>query len=246
MQRAGTDGAIATRFAQEGADVIVADIQQEPRMGGTPTHRKITEETDAQAQFVECNVTEPSDLAAAVTAAEEFGGIDIMVNNAGVVGPEKPVVELTREDYDRLFDINIGGVVFGAQKAAQSMLDQGTAGTILNMASIAGYRGGPNGSLYAMSKAAVRIFTQSLAAELGSAGIRVNAIAPGTIETAMTTEDIDVVNGERGQMMKEMTPMDRFGTPEEVGDAAVLLASDLAGYTTGHTLTVDGGVIETF
>jgi NAD(P)-dependent dehydrogenase (short-subunit alcohol dehydrogenase family) len=241
----GNGRGIATRFAEEGADVVVADIQADDRMGGDPTHEVIEETTNAQAKYSECDITNPGDLEATIDATEKFGGIDIMVNNAGVAGPGKPVTEIERAEYDEIMEINLAGTFFASQKAAQAMLARDTDGSIINISSSAGFRGGANGSLYSMSKAGVRILTQNLAAELAPHNIRVNAIHPGTIETAFTKKDTDIID-ERGEEMKKMTPMGRFGTPEEVGNAAVFLASHLASYTTAHSLTVDGGLMETF
>ena len=123
----GNGRAIARTFAEEGADIVVADIRDSPREGGTPTHEAIAAETGSEATFVECDVTEKDDLEASVEAAEEFGGVDIMINNAGIFRGEN-FLEVSEDDYNRLMDINVKGVFFGAQAAAKRMV--GTVGAV--------------------------------------------------------------------------------------------------------------------
>jgi len=237
----GGGRAIAEACAREGADVIVADIQEEPREGGTPTHEHVADEYGVQADFVECDVTDADALAEAVEAADAFGGIDIMVNNAGIFR-QKDFVDVTEDDYDQLMDINVKGTFFGAQAAARKMLETDTQGAIINMSSVAGLIGTATFSVYHTSKGAVRLLTYSLADELGPEGIRVNAIPPGVIDTAMTTDDVPIANQESA----ENTPLHRLGQPEDVAGAAVYLASDeLAGYVNGEGLAVDGGQANT-
>ena len=241
----GNGRSIALCFAAQGADVVVADVQEEPREGGTPTHRKVRDETDQRASFVDCDVTEADDLVGAVDAADEFGGINVMVNNAGILGPVGPLVDIDRDGYRQLMDVNLDGMVFGAQTAAQRMIDQGTAGSIINISSVAGIEGYEEIVPYAVAKGGVRLMTYALAAELGEYGIRVNAIHPGVIETAMTTEDMPMIGTAEGEAILEALPLDRYGQPEDVGNAAVLLASNLASYVTAESLLVDGGMVNT-
>ncbi|WP_277553550.1 SDR family oxidoreductase [Halobaculum limi] len=247
----GNGRAIARRFAEEGADVVVADVREEPREGGEPTHELVAAETDAEATFVECDVRDPADLEAAVEAAEAFGGVDVMVNNAGIYRPEN-FLETSEDEFDQLMNINAKGVYFGAQAAAKRMVARAEAGeadgpapVIINMSSAAGLRGDGRLVTYSMSKGAVRLFTYALADALGDAGIRVNAIHPGFIETAMTTEDVELVGTETEARMSKAIPSGRFGQPSEVADAAVYLASEMAGYVTGESLVVDGGMSNT-
>lgn len=136
----GNGRAIAKRFAENGADVVVADIIREPREGGDPTDDLVEAETDASATFVECDVSNVDDIAAAVDAAEAFGGVDTMVNNAGIMGQES-LFDTTEEDYQRLMDINVKGVFFGSQIAAERMVESGTEGSIINLSSVGGLRG---------------------------------------------------------------------------------------------------------
>ncbi|WP_458207826.1 SDR family oxidoreductase [Haladaptatus sp. NG-SE-30] len=242
----GIGRAIARRFAEEGADIVVADIREEPREGGTPTHTLVEEETDASAVFAECDVSDPADVSAVVdTAVEEFGSLDVMVNNAGIVGPEGPITEIDPEEYQQLLDINLNGAFFGSRAAAIRMRETGGGGSIVNVSSVAGIRGYGNLSPYCTSKGGVRLLTYSLASELGPDGIRVNVIHPGVIETAMTTDDVPMVGTETGEQMKETIPLRRFGTPDDVAKTALYLASDLASYVTGESIIVDGGSVNT-
>lgn len=233
----GNGRAIADAYAEEGADIVVADIQENPREGGEPTHQLIADDYGVDAKFVECDVTDTDSLVEAVDAADEFGGIDIMVNNAGIFR-QKDFVEVTEEEYEQMMDINVKGVFFGAQAAAKKMLNKGDGGTIINMSSVAGIIGQATFSVYHTTKGAVRLLTYSLADELGPEGIRVNAIHPGVIETEMTKDDVPIATKESA----ENTPMERLGQPEDVAGAALYLASDdLAGYVNGESLIVDGG-----
>ncbi len=229
----GNGRAISLTYAREGADVIVADVREEPREGGEPTHEKIRAETEANAQFVECDVTQKDDLVAAAEAAERVGGVDVLVNNAGIFRIED-FAEVTEDEFDHLIDINVKGTFFGCQVAADYMDE----GSIINLSSIAGMRGSADSVTYCTSKGAVRLMTYALASNLGP-DIRVNAIHPGVIETSMTTDDAPLVD-----MVDEQTiPRERFGQPEDVADAALYLASDMADYVTGESLVVDGGSI---
>jgi NAD(P)-dependent dehydrogenase (short-subunit alcohol dehydrogenase family) len=231
----GNGRAIARRFAAEGADVTVADVREDPRMGGEPTH-EIIESEGGNAQLVTCDVSSIDDLRAAVDATvDAFGSLEVMVNNAGVER-QKPLGEVTEEDYEWLMDINLKGVFFGSQAAVEVMREQEAGGSIVNMSSIGGIRGLANSSLYCASKGGVTNLTRELAVEHGDAGIRVNALNPGFIETAMTMEDGDTAGG-----ILERTPLGRAGQPEEVADAALFLASDESSFVTGHNLVMDGG-----
>jgi NAD(P)-dependent dehydrogenase (short-subunit alcohol dehydrogenase family) len=231
----GNGRAIARRFAEEGANVTVADVREDPRMGGEPTHELIERE-GRPAQFVECDVSSVADLRAAVDATvEAFGSLDVMVNNAGVER-QLAIGEVTEEDYEWLMDINLKGVYFGSQAAVEVMCEQAEGGSIVNMSSIAGIRGLANSSLYCTSKGGVTNLTRQLAVEHGPDGIRVNALNPGFIETAMTMEDGETAGG-----ILDQTPLGRAGQPDEVADAALFLASDESSFVTGHNLVLDGG-----
>ncbi|QDX41247.1 SDR family oxidoreductase [Salarchaeum sp. JOR-1] len=239
----GNGRSMARTFAEEGADVVVADIRDDPREGGTPTHELVSEETEADAAFVECDVTNRSDLVDAVDAAEEFGGIDVMVNNAGIFRSED-FTEVSEDEFDRLMDINVKGTFFGTQIAGERMVENG-GGSIINISSVAGLNGSPDHVTYCTSKGAVRLLTYSVAAALGPEGVRTNAIHPGLIETAMTTEDVPIIGTDEGEQYLQGIPSRRWGQPDDVADAALFLASDLASYVNGESLVVDGGMSST-
>lgn len=227
---------IAVRFAEYGADVVVADVREEPREGGDRTTTRIDQETDGTGRFVECDVTEREDVEAAVETAEDLGGIDIMVNNAGVLVQE-PFLEFDEAMYDRIMDVNSKGTFFGAQVAAERMVTRGE-GSIINMSSVSGLSGAGGRAVYCASKGAVRLFTYALADTLGPEGIRVNAIHPGAVDTSQAREDSGVI----GQAdYRSKIPLQRFGDPGDIADAALYLASDFADYVNGSSLVVDGG-----
>jgi NAD(P)-dependent dehydrogenase (short-subunit alcohol dehydrogenase family) len=234
----GMGRAISVRAAEEGAAaVLIADLRREPREGGQPTADLVVA-AGAKCQFVETDVTRPNDLQQAVAAADSFGGIDVMVNNAGVFSRED-FFEWTERDYDRVMDVNVKGVFFGCQAAARAM--RGRGGAIVNLSSIGGIKGGGLFPTYCSSKGAVRLLTYSLGELLGPLGIRVNAIHPGMIDTSMTRVDAPLV-GEEGESLSRISiPLGRVGQPRDVADAAVYLASDLASYVNGTSLVVDGG-----
>lgn len=239
----GIGRAIASRFADEGADVVVADLQREPREGGRPTHEMIRAETDSGATFVECDVRKPEALGKVVDAAADFGGVDTMVNNAGVFQAED-FLSASEAEFDRVFETNVKSAYFGSQAAATHMIEHG-GGTIINVSSTAGLYGVGDYVAYSASKGAIRLLTYALADGLGPYGIRTNVIHPGVIETEMTRTDSKVVDTPEGEPFRNRIPLGAFGTPDDVAAAALYLASDLADYVNGESLVVDGGVHST-
>ncbi|WP_049912941.1 SDR family oxidoreductase [Halococcus thailandensis] len=230
-------------YAEEGADIIIADIQQEPRGGGDPTHERIESETDASATFVECNVTDYEDMKNAVAAADEFGGVDVMVNNAGVFRAEEFLAE-DDEIFDMMMNVNVRGTYYGSRAAANAMVDE-NGGSIVNLSSAAGLDGSAEFISYCASKGAVRLMTYSLGSLLGPENIRVNAIHPGLIETSMTTEDVPIFGTDEEEGFIGQIPTGRGGTAEDVAKAALFLASDLADYVNAESLVLDGGMTNT-
>ncbi|HUR75187.1 MAG TPA: SDR family oxidoreductase [Sporichthya sp.] len=234
----GIGRATALALSREGAAaVIVADIRKDPREGGTPTHEAVT----CAGRFVQCDVSKPADLVAAVAAADEFGGIDIMVNNAGIVIP-KDFLDVTEEDYDRQLDTNAKGAFFGTQAAGRRMAEKG-GGVIINLSSILGIAGSGGVSAYSASKGAIKLMTYSAAQSLAPKGIRVNAIHPGVILTELVTGDFGLPAEAAAQVFP--IPMGRPAGPDEIGDAIVLMCSDHARYMTGASMLVDGGLLNT-
>lgn len=235
----GIGRGIALAFASAGADVVVADVQEAPKEGGQPTHEKIEAETERRATFVDCDVSHVPDIEATMDAADEFGGVDVMVNNAGIWRPED-FLAVTTEEYERMMDVNTKGVFFGCQAAARRMVENG-GGAIVNVASVGGIFGNAGYPTYTASKAAVRTLTFSLAHALGPSGIRVNVIDPGAIETEIGPEDQEPLSDEQMAQFEQMIPLGGQGQPEDVASVALFLASDLAGYVTGESIVVDGG-----
>ena len=239
----GLGRGIAIRFAEEGAAaVVIADMREEAREGGDPT-TTVVQAAGAKSAFVPTDVRKVDDLERAVAAADQFGGIDIMVNNAGVAMQED-FFSMSEEDYDRVMDINVKGVYFGAQVAAKAMRARGTKGVIINMSSVGGIRGGKSLIAYCASKGAVRLMTYGLADLLGPDGIRVNAIHPGLMDTSMNRTDLGYV-GPDGEGLVGDIPIARTGQPRDIGNAAVYLASELGSYVSGTSLVVDGGRLRT-
>lgn len=241
----GIGRAISLAYAEAGADVVVADLQQESRdpEEDVPTAELIEAETAQSATFVECDVSDPSDTEAAVAAADDFGGVTVMVNNAGVFRGGG-FLNVSESDFQSLMDVNLKGTFFGAQAAAERMVDA-DGGAIVNLSSVAGLEGSAGFATYCASKGAVRLLTYSLAAELGPEGVRVNAIHPGLIDTAMTTEDVPIIGSESVDQYLEGIPSGRYGDPGDIADAAVYLASAAGDYVNGESLTVDGGMTNT-
>ncbi|MEO1248630.1 MAG: SDR family oxidoreductase [Pseudomonadota bacterium] len=237
----GNGRAIACAFAREGAHVVVADITEEPREGGEATLALITGEIGGTGQFVHCDVTKTDDLEAAIDAAEVQGGIDIMVNNAGIL-MKQGVLEATEAGFQRMIDVNVRGPFFGTQIAAKRMRARG-AGSIINIGSIAGVRGTSGYATYNLCKGAIRMLSSSSADELGPLGIRVNAVFPGIMRTQMNIEDDPVIGTDVGEGYLDLIPARRWGEAGDVADACVYLASDMARYVYGAALTVDGGYL---
>lgn len=237
----GNGRAIALACAREGANVVVADLREDPREGGRPTHVEAAERHGRGAAFVRCDVREPADLEAAVEAAEAFGGVDVLVANAGVM-KKRPLLEITEADYAFVMDVNVKGVLFAAQAAARRMVPRGR-GAIVMLASIAGLRGTGGYALYNASKGAVRLLTSSLADELGPSGVRVVSVCPGIIDTHMNVVDDPLIGTEAGERYLDQIPLRRWGRVDEVAEAVVFLASDRASYLTGTSLTIDGGYL---
>ncbi|NUB93539.1 SDR family oxidoreductase [Haloterrigena sp. SYSU A121-1] len=229
----GIGRSIARTFAEHGADVVVADVRDEPREDGPPTHELIERETAESAAYVECDVSRSDDLEAMIDEADRFGGVDVLVNNAGVFRPEE-FLEVTPDDYERLTDVNVKGPLFGSQIAARRMIEN-DGGSIINVSSIAGLVGNGGYVTYCVSKGALRLLTYALAHRLGPEGIRVNAIHPGGVETAMM-EDAHM-GPEALDRFVQAIPSRRIGEPDDIAGAALFLAS----YVNGESLVVDGG-----
>lgn len=237
----GNGRAICSRFVEQGARVIVADLTETPREGGPATADMINAETPDSAVFQKCDVTKLDDLESCVALAESMGGLDILVNNAGIL-KKQPLLEADEAMFQQMIDVNVKSVLFASQAAAKVMIPRGS-GVIINLCSIAGMRGTGGFCHYNLTKGAVRLLTYSMADELGPHGIRVNNIAPGIMHTQMNIDDDPVIGTPTGEGYLDMIPARRWGTTNEVADGCVYLACDMAKYVMGTTLTIDEGYL---
>ncbi|MDK8643381.1 SDR family NAD(P)-dependent oxidoreductase [Niallia taxi] len=218
-------------FLDKGAKVVLADYNAE---AGAAVEKEL-KETYENVLFVKANVAEESEVENLVAeAVKHFGKLDIIFNNAGV-GVQKPTHELTAEEYKRVIAINQDGVFYGAKYAIREMLKTG-GGSIISTSSILGSVGEPTSIPYAASKGAVNQITKSLALEYADRNIRVNAVAPGFIESGMVSKEAlgDFYDG-----LVAKHPIGRLGNPEEIAHAVVFLAEN--DFVTGTTIFVDGG-----
>lgn len=237
----GIGRGIARAFATEGARVVVADLQEEPRRGKYHETEEVIPTADliraagGEARFIRADVSDRAAvevLIAEATAA--YGGLDILVNNAGIHVPGG-IRELSVEDWDRVVGLNLRGV-FLATKSALPYLCRSRFGRIIHIASIHAFGGGA-GPAYAPAKAALVNLARDTALEVGSAGVTVNTICPGYIETAIQ----DYLTPEQIDACRKRTPLPRLGRPADIAHACTFFASDEAEWITGACLTIDGG-----
>jgi NAD(P)-dependent dehydrogenase (short-subunit alcohol dehydrogenase family) len=236
---------IALLLAENGAHVIASDINERADRKGFESRQEVSTaeaivRAGGKAQYVGCDVTDPLQVARLVASAQEiFGGIDIMVNNAGIYRGGKLIHEMSEVDLEACWNINVRGTWFGSQEAVKAFLKQGRGGNIINIVSTAGLQGHPRQSVYNMSKGAVANLTRCLAIEYGKEGIRTNGICPTYAKTAMTRELFD--DSEFEQTFTRMVPLGRWGEVRDVAELAVFLASEASSYIHGDLIRVDGG-----
>lgn len=233
----GIGRATARRFVEEGASVIIADLQVE-------AGKELVGELGPKARFIRADVTREEDVASAVDmAVSAFGRLDCMINNAGIVGAVGPIKYTPVEAWDLTIAVLLRGVFLGMKHAARVMMPR-QSGCILSLSSTAGITGGLGSHAYTAAKHAVVGLTKSVASELAQHRIRVNAVAPGNIATPMTA---DVITGDPSNLeaaeeaIRYMSPLGIAGLPIDIANALLYLASDEARYITGHTLVVDAG-----
>lgn len=235
----GIGRAFAEAYIAEGATVAIADIDAD-RVRATAA--------EIGARPIVMDVSRQDSIEAGVAeAVRELGGIDILINNAALFDLA-PIVEITRDSFDRLFSINVAGTLFTLQAVARHMIDRGQGGRIINMASQAGRRGEPLVAVYCATKAAVISLTQSAGLDLIRHGINVNAIAPGVVDgehwDGVDAKFAAYENKPRGQKKREVgaaVPYGRMGTAADLTGMAVFLASSEADYIVAQTYNVDGG-----
>ena len=230
----GIGRAIAKELALKGAFVIVN--YNGSKQAADETVNEITQ-AGGKAVGVQCNVADAAECEAFINnIISEYGRIDILVNNAGITR-DNLLMKMSEEEFDAVIDTNLKGAFNCIKHVSRQMLKQ-KGGRIINISSVSGVMGNAGQANYCASKAGVIGLTKSVAREIGSRGITVNAIAPGFIDTEMTAVLPDDVK----KAMGEQIPLKRFGTTEDVAQAAVFLASDRAAYITGQVISVDGGM----
>lgn len=231
----GIGKAIALAFGREGATVIVNYNGSQEKALETVEAIK---NAGGRGAAIGCNIADFEKTKEMIDSIiKDYGSLDILVNNAGVT-KDGLILKMTEEDFDQVIDTNLKGTFNCVKHVARQMLKQ-KSGRIINMSSVVGVAGNAGQVNYAASKAGVIGLTKSLAKELGSRGITVNAIAPGYIETDMTSVLPDAVK----EKVTETVPMKRMGKPEEVAELAVFLASRKASYITGQVIGADGGML---
>ena len=235
---AGIGRAAAEAFAREGASVVVSDVAAD---AGEAVAAGIRAAGGA-AVFVACDVSRPEQVQALVgRTVEAFGGLDFAFNNAGVEGTSAPTAECTEAGWDRVMDINLKGVWLCMREEIPRMLARG-GGAIVNCSSVAGLVGFAGIAAYTASKHGLIGLTRTAALEYATQGIRVNAVCPGVIRTAMV-ERFTGGDATAEARLVSSEPVGRMGTPDEVASAVLWLCSDSASFVTGHALVVDGGFV---
>jgi len=232
----GIGRATALAFAREGAKIVVSGRRAD---AGEALLRELREHDGVEAEFFKADVRDESEVHALIDyTVQRFGTLDVAVNNAGTEGTPGPILEQTAETYAATFDTNVFGTLICLKHEMRVMLPR-QSGSIINISSTMGSRGALNASLYVASKHAVEGLTKAAALEAASSGVRVNAVAPGPVETGML--DRFAGSAERKEALRAGVPLKRIGTPDEIADAILFLASARAAFVVGQVIAVNGG-----
>jgi len=231
----GIGRSVAEKLAGAGANIIITDILEE---AGVATAKEIAEAYGVETMFVPGNVASSESMnKLSAKVLEKFGKVDILVNNAGITR-DGLFMRMKEQDFNLVLDINLKGAYNCTQAFFKSMIKK-RSGSIINMASIVGIMGNAGQVNYSASKAGMIGMTKSLAREAGKRGIRVNAVAPGYIKSEMT----DVLSDDVKKSFADNIPMGDFGTPDDIANTVLFLASDMSSYITGQTISVNGGLL---
>lgn len=232
----GIGESIARALGQSGAKVAIASR----KLDGVTAAAERLREAGVEVEPFACHMGKTADVAALVrSVVERFGKLDVLVNNAGTNPYFGPMVGADDAAFDKTFEVNAKGYLNAAREVAKHLIDRGAQGSLIFVSSITALRAAPLQGIYGMTKSAVTGMTHTLATELGPSGIRVNAIAPGLVETRLAAAIVS--NKDIVGRVVDRTPLGRYGQPDEIAGAALFLASDAASFITGHTLVVDGG-----
>ena len=248
----GLGAAIAGRLARDGADVVLLDVSADV----TATAERLGSTGDAKAgpgQVALGLVADVSDERACAAAVDRavsaIGGVDVLVNNAGIGGPDTDVTGTSLTEFRRVLDVNLTGTFLMCRAVAKVMIGQGSGGAIVNLGSVFGQQGVAGGAAYCASKAAVALLTHSLALELAPRGIRANTIAPGNMATEMHWDELrsraarfGTAFDEQVEVVRTSVPLGRHGTGDDIAGVVAWLVSPDAGYVTGQTIGVNGGI----
>jgi len=244
----GIGKGIVKRLADAGAKIMIVDIAEQKQVDAILSEIK---NNGGEALYMQADLSEIKNLQNIITqTVNEFGDLNILVNNAGIFS-HCPVTELTEELWDKTINLNLKALAFLSKLAVNKMIEMKHGGKIINISSIDSIKPTGNLSHYDSSKGGVRMLTKAFAKEVGKYGINVNDIAPGGINTPgvakitgtnLTAEQQQAMKAQMEQFVK-MLPLQRIGEPEEIGNAALFLASDASNYMTGSTMVVDGGLL---
>jgi len=241
----GIGAATATRFVEEGARVLIADLQGE-------VAAELAASLGTAAASVRCNVVHEDDVAGAIKAAvDRWGRLDVLYNNAGFGGVAGPMEETTVDEYDMTMNVLLRSVFLGTKHAAPVMKAQGS-GSIINTASVCAFEAGIGNQLYSVAKAGVVMMTKAAALELAESNVRVNAVCPGYITTPLAAgrplstnapERVEVALERLREANRDNQPLARGGEPEDIASMVLFLASDDSRWVTGQAMVVDGGLL---